>query len=74
MNDFDTAYIYHGGESEVFLGKALAKYPRDSYSLADKFNAMANPDYVEQFAEQLSRLNTDYIDFDLVHGVQDRSF
>lgn len=71
INYFDTAYIYHNGESETFLGKALSKYPRNSYYLADKFNAMANPNYAEQFQEQLSRLNTDYIDFYLIHGIQD---
>jgi len=71
VNYFDTAYIYHGGESEVFLGKALAKYPRDSYYIADKFNATVNPDYAAQFAEQLSRLNSEHIDFYMYHGVQD---
>lgn len=72
VNYFDTAYVYHNGESEVFLGEALSKYPRESYYLADKFNAMANPNYAEQFHEQLSRLKTDYIDFYLLHGVQDQ--
>jgi predicted aldo/keto reductase-like oxidoreductase len=73
VNYFDTAYIYHGGESEKFLGKALSKYPRDSYYLADKFNLQANPNFIEQFREQLTRLNTDYIDFYLIHGIQDPS-
>lgn len=36
MNYFDTAYPYHGGMSEKFCGKALAKYPRASYHLASK--------------------------------------
>lgn len=71
VNYFDTAYIYHGGESEVFLGKALKDYPRDSYYVADKFNYQANPDYREQFAQQLERLQMDRIDFYLLHGVQD---
>ena len=34
---YDTAYRYHGGESELFLGEAMKKYPRDSYLLASKF-------------------------------------
>ena len=34
---FDTAYRYHGGESELFLGEAMKKYPRGSYLLASKF-------------------------------------
>ena len=71
INYFDTAYIYHDGESESFLGEALLKYPRDSYYIADKFNLHANPDYKVQFAEQLSRLQTEYIDFYLLHGIQD---
>ncbi len=37
INYYDTAYRYHGGESERFLGDALKKYPRDSYLLASKF-------------------------------------
>ena len=34
---YDTAYRYHGGESERFIGEALKKYPRDSFLLASKF-------------------------------------
>ena len=36
-NYFDTAYPYHGGMSEVVIGKLLQKYPRESYYLADKY-------------------------------------
>lgn len=71
VNYYDTAYIYHGGESEVFVGNALRKYPRDSYYIADKFNFQAQPDYEKQFAQQLERLGTAYIDFYLLHGIQD---
>ena len=73
INYFDTAYIYHDGESEVFLGKALATYPRDSYYIADKYKQSANPDYKAQFNEQLNRLNVDYIDFYLLHGISDHT-
>ena len=37
INYYDTAYRYHGGESEIFIGEALKKYPRDSFYLASKF-------------------------------------
>ena len=37
INYYDTAYRYHGGESERFIGEALARYPRESYLLASKF-------------------------------------
>lgn len=71
INYFDTAYIYHNGQSESFTGKALAEYPRGSYYVADKYNFQAQPDYRKQFAEQLRRLQLDYIDFYLLHGIQD---
>lgn len=71
VNYYDTAYIYHNGKSEEFLGKALAEYPRESYYVADKFNLQAEPDFKKQFPEQLSRLNMEYIDFYLIHGIQD---
>jgi predicted aldo/keto reductase-like oxidoreductase len=36
INYFDTAYMYHGGESERFVGEILNQYPRDTWHLADK--------------------------------------
>ena len=71
VNYYDTAYIYHGGNSEVVLGQALSGYPRDSYYVADKFNVQANPDYRLQFREQRTRLGMEYIDFYMLHGVTD---
>ena len=71
VNYFDTAYVYHGGDSEVFLGKALSKYPRESFYIADKYNILAQPDYKIQFEEQLTRLQMDYIDFYMCHGISD---
>ena len=72
VNYFDTAYIYHMGQSEVLLGKALKGYPRDSFHVADKFNVQAEPDCEKQFARQLDRLQMDRIDFYLLHGVTDK--
>ncbi len=37
INYYDTAFRYHDGESELFIGEALKKYPRDSFYLASKF-------------------------------------
>ncbi len=34
INYYDTAYVYHGGESEKFQGRALKENPRESYRLA----------------------------------------
>ena len=72
VNYFDTAYPYHGGVSEVVMGKALARYPRDSFIVADKFPGFS-PDkwgkHEEVFAEQLERLQMDYVDMYLIHNV-----
>ena len=73
INYYDTAYVYHSGKSESFLGQALKKYPRDSYYLATKFYVMANPDIQKVFEEQLRRLDTDYIDFYLIHCVNEET-
>ena len=72
INYFDTAYGYHGGNSERVMGKILSQYPRDSFYLATKFPGYAptNWPYVKEiFAEQLQRLQTDYFDFYLFHNV-----
>lgn len=71
INYYDTAYVYHMGKSEPFLGNALKKYPRESYYLATKFYVMANPNIEKVFEEQLRRLDTDYIDFYLLHCVNE---
>lgn len=72
VNYIDTAYPYHGGASEPFVGKVLKKYPRDSFYLATKLPAwLVNSveDAERIFNEQLARLQTDYIDFYLLHAM-----
>lgn len=72
VNYFDTAYMYHGGESELFLAKALADYPRESYHIANKmplWMAKTSDDVDRIFEEQLKKCNTEYFDFYLVHAV-----
>ena len=72
VNYYDTAWGYHAGNSETALGKALAKYPRDSFYLADKFPGydLANMPKVQQiFERQLQKCGVDYFDFYLFHNL-----
>ena len=72
VNYYDTAWGYHAGNSETALGKALAKYPRDSFYLADKFPGydLANmPKVQEIFERQLQKCGVDYFDFYLFHNL-----
>lgn len=72
VNYFDTAWGYHGGNSEKVVGEILSKYPRDSFYLATKFPGydLKNMKKVEKiFEEQLKRCRTDYFDFYLFHNV-----
>lgn len=72
VNYFDTAYPYHDGASEPVTGKALARYPRESYYLATKlpvWEVKGVEDAERIFAEQLRRLDKDYIDFYLLHAL-----
>ncbi len=77
INYIDTAHGYHGSQSQVFLGKALSKYPRDSYFLATKLPmwGVDSPEDIEKiFNLQLERLNTDYFDFYLLHALDAGNF
>ena len=72
VNYYDTAWGYHNGNSETVMGKALAKYPRDSFYLATKFPGydLSNmPKVKEIFEKQLEKCGVDYFDFYLFHNV-----
>lgn len=77
VNYFDTAWPYHGGESELFVGEALKEHPRDSFYLATKlplWEIKALEDVDRIFARQLEKLQTEYIDFYLMHGINKGSW
>ncbi|MBR2949152.1 MAG: aldo/keto reductase [Lachnospiraceae bacterium] len=76
VNYFDTAYPYHGGMSEVVMGRILKEYPRDSYYLATKYpghQIASSYDPAEIFEEQLKKCGVDYFDFYLLHNVYENS-
>ena len=77
VNYYDTAYMYHGGKSEAFMGNALSKYPRESYYLTDKmpiWMADTPADAEKIFEEQLVKCNVDYFDFYLCHALDSENF
>ena len=72
VNYYDTAWGYHGGNSETVLGKALAKYDHKDYYIASKFPGydLSNFDRIEEiFEAQLEKCGVDYFDFYLFHNV-----
>ena len=76
VNYFDTAYPYHESMSEIAIGKALARHPRESFYLADKYPGHQivetyNP--AEIFEEQLKKCGVEYFDFYLLHNVNEMS-
>ncbi len=77
VNYFDTAYTYHDNKSEIFTGNYLNKHPRDKYFLATKlpcWEVNSLDDAKRIFAEQLEKLDKDYIDFYLLHALNKGSF
>ena len=75
---FDTAYVYDGGESEIATRKALVeRYPRDAFTVTTKANAWLGSPTAEQTKAQLQtsmeRLGVDYLDYYLLHAVQDNN-
>ena len=72
INYFDTAPAY--GESEVVTGKALSRHPRSAYKIATKISNMSGRATLEagqeMFETSLKNLQVDYVDFLLLHNLQ----
>ena len=76
VNYFDTAWPYHGGRSELAIGKSLSRYPRDQWFLADKYpghQIASSYDPADIFEQQLVKCGVDYFDFYLLHNVYENS-
>ena len=73
VNYFDTAWTYHAGESEKFLGRALKRYPRTSFLLADKMPTWVvknRAEAIQTFEEQFRRCQVDYFDNYMLHRIR----
>ena len=75
INYFDTAPAY--GQSEVVTGKALSRHPRSSFKIATKLSNMMGRHTLEagkqMFETSLKNLQVDYVDFLLLHNLQNLS-
>ena len=76
VNYFDTAPVYCKGASEKATGIALSRHPRNSYFIATKLSNMRGDNSIEfgkeMFANSLKELQTDYIDYLLLHNLGNR--
>ena len=71
INYYDTAWGYHNGNSELVVGRALKKHPREKFYLASKFPGydLSNMDKVEEiFEKQLEKCQVEYFDVYLFHS------
>ncbi len=77
VNYFDTAYPYHGGNSEPLVGKFLQGKAREELLIATKmpvYKVEKYADFMDILDEQLGKLQTDYVDFYLLHALNKNSW
>ncbi|MBS3750276.1 MAG: aldo/keto reductase [Anaerolineales bacterium] len=77
VNYLDTAYPYHDGQSEPFLGRVLQGKYREKVKLATKlpcWEVEEKGDFDRLLDEQLKRLDTEQIDFYLLHALNKKSW
>lgn len=77
VNYVDTAYPYHGGNSEGFVGRVLQGGYREKVKLATKlpsWEIKSRQDFDKYLNEQLTRLQTEHIDFYLLHALNKKSW
>ncbi len=77
VNYLDTAWPYHGGNSEVILGKALKDGYRKKVKIADKLPVWLcnNRNEMDDFLNrQLEKLGVDTIDYYLLHALEGKSW
>ncbi len=75
FNYFDTAYVYHYGNSEKIVKSALVeRYPRDSFTVATKLPGwmlQRREDIERIFLEQLVRTGAGFFDYYLIHSIEE---
>ena len=74
VNYFDAAPMYLNGECEKVTGNALKRHPRESYYIATKlsnFKDASTEASMEMYRKSFEDLQTDYIDYYLLHSVKD---
>ncbi len=77
VNYIDTAYPYHGGQGELFVGRVLQDGYREKVKLATKLPSWSikrSEDFDRYFSEQLEHLQTNHIDFYLLHALNKKDW
>ena len=74
VNFFDTSPVYVQGWSERCTGKALSRYPRDSYYVSTKLsnfspNTWSREASLKMYHNSFTQLQVEYIDYMLLHGI-----